>query len=88
MKFRAGRMATGLSTPGASGFRSSFEFSDMDVVFPNEKTAILTYRVKLAVATRGNGKPSVQQMNDTSTWIQAGKQWKCVMHTETPAKGE
>ena len=67
---------------------TSFEFSDMDVVFPNERTAILTYRVKQGVATRGNGKASVQQMNDTSTWVRAGQQWKCVMHTETPAKGE
>ena len=67
---------------------TSFEFSDMQVVFPNEKTAILTYRVKQGIVMRGNGKTSVQQMNDTSTWIQAGKQWKCVMHTETPAKGE
>ena len=64
---------------------TSFEFSDMDVVFPNEKTAILMYRVKQGVATRGNGSSSVQEMNDTSTWIQAGKQWKCVLHTETPA---
>ena len=67
---------------------TSFEFSDMEVVFPNEKTAILTYRVKQGVATRGNGKTSVQQMNDTSTWIRVGQHWKCVMHTETPAKGE
>ena len=64
---------------------TSFEFSDMEVVFPNEKTAILTYRVKQGVATRGNGKASVQQMNNTSTWVQVGSQWKCVMHTETPA---
>ena len=64
---------------------TSFEFSNMDVVFPNQKTAILSYHVKQGVATRGNGSNSVQEMNDTSTWIQAGKQWKCVMHTETPA---
>lgn len=24
-------------------------------------------------------------MNDTSTWVQNGDRWKCVMHTETPA---
>jgi hypothetical protein len=64
---------------------TSFELSEMDVVFPNPKTAILSYHVKQGVATRGNGSSSVQEMNDTSTWIQAGKQWKCVMHTETPA---
>ena len=67
---------------------TSFELSDMDVVFPSEKTAILTYHVKQGVATRGNGGSSFQEMNDTSTWVQAGKQWKCVMHTETPAEGE
>ena len=66
---------------------TSFEFSDMDVVFPNEETAIVTYRVKQGVAMRGNGKKSVREMNDTSTWIRAGTQWKCVMHTETPAEG-
>jgi hypothetical protein len=48
----------------------------MDVVFPNQKTAILSYHVKQAVATRGNGSSTVQEMNDTSTWIQAGKEWK------------
>ena len=64
---------------------TSFELSDMDVVFPNQKTAILCYRVKQGIATRGNGSSSVQEMNDTSTWIQAGKKWKCVMHTEAPA---
>ena len=50
------------------------------------KPPVLTYHVKQGVAPRGNGKTSVQEMNDTSTWIQAGKQWKCVMHTETAAE--
>ena len=48
-------------------------------------TRWLTYHVKQGVATRGNGSSSLQEMNDTSTWIQAGQQWKCVMHTESPA---
>lgn len=65
---------------------TSFELSDVDVVFPNEKTAIVTYHVKQGVATRGNGETSVQEMNDTSTWIRTGRQWKCVMHTDTPAE--
>ena len=66
---------------------TSFELSNMDVMFPNESTAILTYRVKQGVATRGKDESTVQEMNDTSTWIQAGNRWKCVMHTETPAEG-
>ncbi len=61
----------------------------MEVVFPNESTAILTYRVKQDVKPRGQSKVTVQEMNDTSTWVQTGKRWQCAMHTETPvgAKG-
>jgi hypothetical protein len=65
---------------------TSFELSDMDVVFPNDTTAVLTYHVKQGVAPRGKGKGAVQEMNDTSTWIRQGDAWKCVMHTETPAE--
>lgn len=64
---------------------TSFELSDMEVVFPNDTTAVLTYHVKQAVAPRGKGEPTEQEMNDTSTWIQDGTGWRCVMHTETPA---
>jgi len=66
----------------------SYEFSDVNVVFPNDATALLTYHVKQEVEPRdkGDGKAgSFQEMNDTSTWIKDGKGWKCVMHTETPA---
>ncbi len=63
---------------------TSFEFSDMQVVFPNDTTAVLSYKVKQGVAPRGKGKATVQEMNDTSTWIQDGKNWQCVLHTETP----
>ena len=63
---------------------TAFEFSDMQTVFPNDATAILTYRVKQKVATRQDGKSTEQEMNDTSTWISTAEGWKCVMHTETP----
>jgi hypothetical protein len=63
---------------------TAFEFSDMQTVFPNDATAILTYRVKQKVATRQDGKGTEQEMNDTSTWINTPDGWKCVMHTETP----
>jgi len=65
---------------------TSFELSDVDVVFPNDTTAIVTYHVKQAVASRGKSGNTVQEMNDTSTWIENGKGWQCVMHTETPAE--
>ncbi len=64
---------------------TSFEFSDMDVMFPNDATAVVTYRVRQGVAPRGEGESTTQEMNDTSTWVQNGKLWQCVMHTETPA---
>ena len=61
-----------------------FELRDMDVVFPNDTTAILTYRVSQDVAPRGSTKATTQQMADTSTWVRGDDGWRCVMHTETP----
>ncbi|MBC7956584.1 MAG: nuclear transport factor 2 family protein [Cytophagales bacterium] len=66
----------------------SFELSDVEVVFPNDATAIVTYRVKQAIASKGKDKSIEQEMNDSSTWIQKDKRWQCVMHTETPAEAE
>ena len=63
----------------------SFELSDVEVVFPTDSTAVLTYRVKQGVASRGASRTKVQQRADTSTWVQADDgEWRCVMHTETP----
>ncbi len=62
----------------------SFEFSDMAVMFPNDSTAILSYRVKQNVGPRGKGVTTEQEMNDTSTWVKTGHDWRCAMHTETP----
>ena len=62
----------------------SFELSDVDVVFPNDTTAILTYEVEQSVADRGASKSVTKQMADSSTWILTDDGWRCVMHTETP----
>ncbi len=63
----------------------SFEFSDMEVVFPNDATAILSYRVKQGIAPRGqDGGTTQQEMHDTSTWVWTDRGWRCAMHTETP----
>lgn len=61
----------------------SFEFNDMQVVFPNDSTAVLSYRVKQALAPRGKQATTEQEMNDTSTWVQTDQGWRCAMHTET-----
>ena len=65
-----------------------FELSDIAVVFPNDETAILTYRVKQEMASRGKSEITTEEMNDTSTWIHSGDEWLCVMHTETPVNSK
>lgn len=63
----------------------AFEFSDMDVVFPTEQTAVLTYRVRQEVVERKGSKPSIQQMAESSTWVRDDDDtWRCAAHTETP----
>jgi hypothetical protein len=64
---------------------TDFKLSDVNVLFPNDSTAILTYHVKQTVAPRGEDQGSVQEVNDTSTWVKNGERWQCVAHTETPA---
>lgn len=63
---------------------NSFEFSDMEVVFANDSTAILSYRVKQGIAPRGEGATTEQETRDTSTWVKTDQGWRCAMHTETP----
>jgi len=67
---------------------TSFELNDMEVVFPTETTAVLTYRVKQAMKTREGGKSTSEEMNDSSTWVQKATGWQCVMHTETPVQAK
>jgi hypothetical protein len=67
---------------------TAYELSDMQVLFPNETTAIATYHVKQEVSRRDSKESEVQEMNDSSTWIKLDGSWKCAMHTETPASAE
>jgi len=63
----------------------NFSFDDMQVLFPNEDTAVLTYSVRQAVAERGSEEVVEQRMADSSVWTRKdGSGWRCVMHTETP----
>lgn len=62
----------------------SFALSDVNVVFPTEETAVLTYKVKQSLAPRGETKAIEQDMADSSVWTRKNGQWLCVMHTETP----
>jgi len=62
-----------------------FAFSDVEVVCPNDATAILVYRVRQTTAPRGKSETSTEEMLDSSTWVRDGDRWLCAMHTETPA---
>lgn len=61
-----------------------FELSEMEVVFPTDDLAVLTYRVRQTTSPRGKAENTSQEMADSSTWVRKGGQWRCVMHTETP----
>ena len=65
----------------------SYELSDMNVVFPTDSTAVLTYKVRQSLAERGKSGEIQQQMADTSVWTKKDGHWLCVMHTETPLDG-
>ncbi|MEO8037264.1 MAG: nuclear transport factor 2 family protein [Betaproteobacteria bacterium] len=67
---------------------TAFEFSDVDVVFPNDATAVLLYHVKQTMKLRDETQTITQQMTDTSTWVRSGPTWLCVMHTETPIESK
>ena len=58
-----------------------FELSDVNVVFPNEDTGIIAYKVHQTGTMRG------QEMDlncaDSTTWVKDGDEWKCALHTET-----
>ena len=63
---------------------NSFELSNMEVVFPNDSTAMLSCRVKQGVAPRGKDATTEEERHDTSTWVKTDQGWRCAMHTETP----
>ena len=62
----------------------SFELNDIEVVFPTDTTAVLSYRVRQGISPRGKKDVVTEDMNDTSTWVRDGEKWRCALHTETP----
>lgn len=59
----------------------SFDFDDLEVVFPRDDVAVIAYKVHETGDMKG------QRMDlrcaDTSTWVRQDGEWKCAMHTET-----
>ena len=64
----------------------SYEFSDVNVLFPFQDVAIVTYRAKQVVGSRDAQTSTAQDVVDSSTWLRSGSGWKCAAHTETIAK--
>ena len=67
---------------------TSFALTDVEVMFPTENTAVLTYRVNQTTAARDVGHSITQDMSDTSTWVHMDKRWQCVLHTESPMESK
>jgi len=61
-----------------------YQLRDMQVTFPTEDVAVLTYKVKQTLGTRGKNEREVQEMADSSVWVRSNGSWLCAMHTETP----
>ncbi len=62
----------------------AFDFSDIDVILPNEDTAVIAYKVHQQGTMKGDKMD--MKCADSSTWIRDGNQWKCALHTETVLK--
>lgn len=58
-----------------------YEFSDLEVIFPTDDTAIIAYKVHQT----GDMGGQAMDLNcaDSSTWVRDGGGWKCALHTET-----
>ena len=59
----------------------SFDLSDFNVVFPNKKTAIITYKAKIEATT--DGKDVSGTYNVGSVWHTANGQWVGIFHTDS-----
>ena len=67
---------------------TAFALSDVEVMFPAETKAVLTYRVKQTVGARDGGQSTTQDMLDTSTWVYLNQRWQCVLHTESEMQAQ
>ena len=57
-----------------------YSFSDVKVVFPHPKMAVMTYKAK--VQATANGKDVSGTYNSGSVWVQQGRKWVGAFHTE------
>ena len=57
-----------------------YSFSDVKVVFPHPKMAVMTYKAKMQASA--DGKDISGTYNSGSVWIQQGGKWVGAFHTE------
>ncbi len=58
-----------------------YSFTDVKVVFPHPKMAVITYKAK--VQTRMGGTDMSGTYNSGSVWVQQGGKWVGAFHTES-----
>jgi uncharacterized protein DUF4440 len=57
-----------------------YSFSDVKVVFPHPKMAVMTYKAKVQATLGGNDMSGTY--NSASVWVQHGGKWVGAFHTE------
>ena len=66
---------------GSKWTLESYELSDVEVLFPNDQTAVIGYKVHQKGEM--DGTPYDMNCADTTTWTQVDDEWLCSVHTET-----
>ena len=61
-----------------------YSFSDIKVVFPHRKMAVMTYKAK--VQATADGKDISGTYNSGSVWVQQGGKWVGALHAEAKAQ--
>ena len=61
-----------------------YSFSDVKVVFPHPKMAVIIYKAKVQATT--GGKDMSGTYNSGSVWVQQGGKWVGAFHTESKAQ--
>ena len=61
-----------------------YSFSDIKVVFPHPKMAVMTYKAK--VQATADGKDMSGTYNSGSVWVRQGDKWVGAFHTESKAQ--
>ena len=61
----------------------SFDEKSRRVRFVSDDVAIVAYSVNEQLVV--DGKPLQLEAHDASVWVRHGSEWRCALHTESPA---